>query len=149
VISDLPERTLPHRPPFLWISRLMERNPSGFEGRCELDVSEKLDIFKGHFPGNPIFPGVIQIEAAAQACLWVKVGVLPEDGKIPDVLFVSVDKYKFRKPVVPPAMLSISCLQTQEKRGLSLWEVSISQNSQVVSNGALWLMMSAPRPPIK
>lgn len=58
-------RRIPHRPPFLFIDRVIEINPDN--ATCELNVREDLDIFKGHYPNNPIFPGVLSCEAVFQA----------------------------------------------------------------------------------
>jgi 3-hydroxymyristoyl/3-hydroxydecanoyl-(acyl carrier protein) dehydratase len=141
MISKDPKRTLPHREPFLFVHRFMQRNETGTEGVVEYDVHPDLDVFRGHFPGNPIFPGVLQMEAAAQACGWVYLGVLPEGTPNPDVLFVAVDSYKFRKPVVPPGTLVMKVRQDQVRGPLQLWDIRIEMNSQKVSEGRFWLRM--------
>lgn len=141
MISDNPLLTVPHRDPFLWVTRLMERNEEGTEGACELDVNPAWDIFKGHFPGNPIFPGVIQIEAAAQACLWIHYGVLPPGKQSGQVRFVSVEKHKFRLPVVPPMTLRIHGKEIKRRSKLYLWDVDLSdvKTGELVSSGSFWM----------
>jgi 3-hydroxyacyl-[acyl-carrier-protein] dehydratase len=57
-------RSIPHRPPFLFVDRII--NVSENEATCELTVSADLDVFKGHYPNNPIFPGVLSCEAIFQ-----------------------------------------------------------------------------------
>jgi 3-hydroxyacyl-[acyl-carrier-protein] dehydratase len=140
-LSDKPTQTLPHRDPFLWVSRLISRNETGTEGVCELDLSEKNDVFKGHFPGNPIFPGVLQVEAAAQACAWIFFGVLPAGSKNPGVLFVAIDSYKFKKPVVPPAVLRFELKQDQIRGPLQLWDILVKVEGQTVGVGRFWVRM--------
>ena len=91
---------LPHRYPFLLVDRVIEKN--GTESLVAIkNVTANEEFFNGHFPGLPVMPGVLQVEAMAQA-----VGLLMlEPGKIP--LFMSVDKCKFRKQVVPGDQLRI------------------------------------------
>lgn len=145
-LSDDPTRTLPHRHPFLWVTRLISRNDSGTEGVCELDVKADWEIFKGHFPSKPIFPGVLQVEAAAQACAWIHFGVLAPGSKNPDVLFVAIDSYKFKRPVVPPATLSFHLKQDQVRGPLQLWSIEVNMktgaDSQTVGVGRFWVRMA-------
>ncbi|MDR2878799.1 MAG: 3-hydroxyacyl-ACP dehydratase FabZ [Fusobacteriales bacterium] len=91
---------LPHRYPFLLVDRVIEKN--GTESLVAVkNITINEEFFNGHFPGLPVMPGVLQVEAMAQA-----VGLLMlEPGKIP--LFMSVDKCKFRKQVVPGDQLRI------------------------------------------
>ena len=91
---------LPHRYPFLLVDRVIEKN--GTESLVAIkNVTANEEFFNGHFPGMPVMPGVLQVEAMAQA-----VGLLMlEPGKIP--LFMSVDKCKFRRQVVPGDQLRI------------------------------------------
>ena len=58
------KRRIPHRPPFLFVDRIIEINQG--DATCELTIREDLDIFKGHYPNNPIFPGVLTCEAVFQ-----------------------------------------------------------------------------------
>lgn len=144
MISKDAKRTLPHREPFLWVHRLVERHPEGLSGVVELDVDPNLEVFRGHFPGNPVFPGVLQIEAAAQSCLWAYLGVLPEGSPLPEVLFVAIDEYKFKRPVVPPATLRFLVKQSQVRSKLQLWDAEVFVGDALVSKGAFWLRMLSP-----
>ena len=150
MISNLPKRTLPHREPFLWVHRLIERSPDGNQGSVELDISEDLDVFQGHFPGRPVFPGVLQMEAVAQACLWIHLGELPEGTPLPEVLFVAVDKYKFRRPVFPPDCLILKGQWSKGRAGLQLWEVQVHSKKlgEKVSEGSFWLKMGPSQAPV-
>lgn len=91
-------RLLPHRDPFVWVTRIIECRP-GESIIAELDVREDLDLFKGHFPNKPILPGVIIMEALAQAsccCLMVDPGMQGRIGYL-----VGIEKAKFRNQVLP------------------------------------------------
>ena len=138
MISDDPKATLPHRDPFLFVSRLIERADDGSKGVVEFDVKESLDLFRGHFPEQPIFPGVLQVEAAAQASLWVLEGARPE-GHRPGGLFVSVESFKFKKPVVPPSVLRIQVEQVQKRASLQKWSAELFVDGKLVSSGISWL----------
>ena len=92
------EAILPHRDPFLWLDRVLELEP-GVRAVAEKDLTGDEDVFRGHFPGYPVFPGVLQLEALAQTGA-VAVLSLPENaGKV--VLFGGVEKARFRRQVVP------------------------------------------------
>lgn len=89
---------LPHRDPFLWVTRIVECEPNE-SIVAELDVDPELDIFRGHFPGQPILPGVILMEALAQAascCLLASAELAGHVG-----FLVSIDGAKFRNQVLP------------------------------------------------
>ena len=93
------QKLIPHRFPFLFIDQceILERGKKGEASRVFKDDEF---FFQGHFPGNPIVPGVIIVEALAQtAGIIVSESLTEYDKK--SVLFMSVNKAKFRKPVVP------------------------------------------------
>ncbi len=73
---DVVEQILPHRDPFVWVSRVIACEP-GSSITAELDVPAELDLFRGHFPAHPVLPGVILMEALAQAasiCILIERG---------------------------------------------------------------------------
>ena len=92
------KKILPHRPPFLLVDRIIEMSPERVVGVKNVTINE--DLFRGHFPEQPIFPGVLQVEAMAQVG-----GVLVlsqfEDPENYLTYFMKMDKVKFRKMVVP------------------------------------------------
>lgn len=96
--------TLPHRYPFLMVDRVIE-----FRGDDELTAIKNVTInepfFQGHYPGQPIFPGVLQIEAMAQASGILMLRALKQEGKT--AVFMSVDKVKWRQKVIPGDQLRI------------------------------------------
>ena len=90
---------LPHREPFLFVDRAEDIEPF-VHGTGYKKILKSEAFFKGHFPGNPIMPGVLGIEALAQtACLVVATGY--PRGQSMDVLFSSVEKVRFRKAIYP------------------------------------------------
>lgn len=92
------KKILPHRPPMLMVDKIIELSPEKVVGVKNITVNE--DVFRGHFPNQPIFPGVLQVEAMAQVG-----GVLVlsqyEDPENYLTFFMKIDKVKFRKMVVP------------------------------------------------
>ena len=92
------KKILPHRPPMLMVDKIIELSPEKVVGVKNVTVNE--DVFRGHFPDQPIFPGVLQVEAMAQVG-----GVLVlsqyEDPENYLTFFMKIDKVKFRKMVVP------------------------------------------------
>ena len=95
---------LPHRYPFLLVDKVVNIVPkiSGVGIKC---VSMNESFFQGHFPGNPIMPGVLMLEAMAQTCIMIYKPFLEKD----DVLFAfsGIDKVKFRRKVLPGDVLHI------------------------------------------
>ncbi len=127
--------TLPHRYPFLMIDRVVE-----FIGEDALvaikNVSINEPFFQGHFPGNPVMPGVLQLEAMAQAAGILMLRRGSSEGKTS--FFMSADKVKFRKPVRPGDQLIINAKLTKTRgTKLATAEVVITVNGQVVSSGEL------------
>ena len=91
--KDVVEAVLPHRDPFCWVSRIVACEP-GVEVTAELDVDPELALFAGHFPGHPVLPGVIIMEALAQAG-GVALLSMPEfKGKT--AVYTGIDKAKFQ-----------------------------------------------------
>jgi len=116
-------RFLPHRYPFLLIDRITEielgKNIVGIK-----NVTANEPFFQGHFPGNPIMPGVLIIEAMAQAggiLARLSLNGLAEKENTDSVFFMTMDKVKFRRPVVPgdQLRLDISTLRS----GSRVWKM--------------------------
>jgi UDP-3-O-[3-hydroxymyristoyl] N-acetylglucosamine deacetylase / 3-hydroxyacyl-[acyl-carrier-protein] dehydratase len=130
---------LPHRYPFVMIDRIVE-----IKGAEELvaikNVTFNEPYFSGHFPGNPVMPGVLQLEAMAQA-----VGVLTVrwNNWVPKpAFFMSADKVKFRKPVRPGDQLRIHAKLTKVRSNkIAVAEVTCSVDGQVVSSADLMITM--------
>jgi beta-hydroxyacyl-ACP dehydratase FabZ len=99
------QQILPHRYPFLLIDRVIEFEP-GKRIIAIKNVTFNEPFFQGHFPGAPIMPGVLVIEAMAQAGGLVLLGTIDHpQSKV--MLFTGIDKAKFRRPVVPGDTLRI------------------------------------------
>ena len=95
---------LPHRDPFVWVSRILECQP-GESIVAQLDVDPELPLFKGHFPTKPVLPGVIIMEALAQAACCCLMTDPSMQGRIG--FLVGIDKAKFRTQVLPGDTLTL------------------------------------------
>jgi UDP-3-O-[3-hydroxymyristoyl] N-acetylglucosamine deacetylase/3-hydroxyacyl-[acyl-carrier-protein] dehydratase len=127
--------TLPHRYPFVMIDRVVE-----FIGEDALVAIKNVSInepyFLGHFPNNPVMPGVLQLEAMAQAAGILMLRRGSSEGKTS--LFMSADKVKFRKPVRPGDQLIINAKLTKTRgTKLATSEVTCTVDGTVVSSGEL------------
>ena len=115
---------LPHRYPFLLIDRVLEYN-SHKDIVCLKNVTINENFFCGHFPGMPVMPGVLMIEACAQATAVLAFqSMKDQDLSIEDgiFLFAGIDKARFKKPVVPGDQLIISASLDSTKQ--SIWKTS-------------------------
>lgn len=112
-------RMLPHRYPFLLVDRV-EGIEVGKKVVAVKNVTANEPFFPGHFPGNPIMPGVLIVEAMAQAAAILGVATHPEyqDG---GVLLMGLDKVRFRRPVVPGDTLNIE-INVDRVRG-AIWKL--------------------------
>ena len=106
-------RILPHRPPFLLVDRILELEP-GVRAVGVKSVTIDEPHFAGHFPGKPIMPGVLILEALAQVGAVAILAAEGNEGKIP--LFAGIDECRFRRPVVPGDLLSLE-LSIERVRG--------------------------------
>ena len=103
---------IPHRDPFVWVSRILECDPAAHIV-AELDVDADLPLFKGHFPEKPVLPGVIIMEALAQASCCC---IMASDSYAGSIgLFAAMDKVRFRAQVLPGQTLRLE--STIVKRG--------------------------------
>jgi UDP-3-O-[3-hydroxymyristoyl] N-acetylglucosamine deacetylase/3-hydroxyacyl-[acyl-carrier-protein] dehydratase len=96
-INDI-ERMLPHRFPFLMVDKIMEIHEESIIGVKNITMNEP--IFTGHFPGNPVFPGVLQIEAMAQVGGIFALSKV-EDPHLYSTYFMKIDNVKFKQKVIP------------------------------------------------
>ena len=91
---------IPHRYPFLLIDRVLEMEP-GKRIVAIKNVTINEPFFQGHFPGQPIMPGVLLIEAMAQAWGVLAISSTRQQVHSADILFIGIDKARFRRPVLP------------------------------------------------
>lgn len=114
------EALLPHRDPFLWVSRILECEP-GVSVVAELDVDPDLSLFQGHFPGYPVLPGVIIMEALAQAASCC---LLAQEDKASSLgFFAGIDKAKFREQVRPGDTIRLEANITRNSSRMCVAEV--------------------------
>lgn len=108
---------IPHRYPILLVDRIVEYTP-GVSAVGLKNVTFNEPHFNGHFPGWPVMPGVLIVEAMAQtsACLVVK--TLGDEAKGKIVYFMSIEEAKFRKPVTPGDQLMIHVEVVQNRRNV-------------------------------
>jgi 3-hydroxyacyl-[acyl-carrier-protein] dehydratase len=129
---------LPHRFPFLLVDKIIDNKPGqSITGIKNVTINEPF--FQGHFPGLPIMPGVLIIEAMAQVA-----GLLAFSSgmKGKSVYFMSIEKAKFRRPVVPGDQLVIEVAPTQQRGSVWKFTGNAKVNGKVVSEADFTAMLT-------
>lgn len=108
---------IPHRQPILMIDQIIELEP-GKRVVGLKNISANEPVFAGHYPGNPIFPGVLIVEAMAQAGAVALLSQPEYAGRVP--IFAGIDECKFRKPVLPGDQLRLEVEIVTVRRGLGI-----------------------------
>jgi len=131
------EEYLPHRYPMLLVDRVEEIN-LGSDIRAYKNVTYNEELFQGHFPQAPILPGVVIIEALAQAS-----GILgfrtvdqkPDDGLL--YLFAGIDNVRFKRKVVPGDQLTLESKVVTRKRHIWKFDVKASVDGDLAASGII------------
>ena len=133
-INDI-MRFLPHRPPFLFIDKILEMGTDYIVGMKNVTMNEPY--FVGHFPGNPVMPGVIQVEAMAQTGGVLLLANVPDPENY-YTLFLKIDDVKFRKVVKPgDTIIFHNKLIKPVSRGIVLMKSKAYVNGKVVTEGTM------------
>ncbi|MDY0021499.1 3-hydroxyacyl-ACP dehydratase FabZ [Arenimonas caeni] len=129
---------LPHRYPFLLVDRVVELE-AGQRIRAIKNVTFNEPFFQGHFPGRPVMPGVLVIEAMAQAGGLLTQLSLPRDQLSEGKLFylVKVDNARFNRMVVPGDQLDIEVKVKRLIRNMALYECAARVDGQVVASAEI------------
>ncbi|VAW11002.1 N-acetylglucosamine deacetylase / 3-hydroxyacyl-[acyl-carrier-protein] dehydratase, FabZ form [hydrothermal vent metagenome] len=126
---------LPHRPPFLFIDKIIELSETHVVGMKNVTMNEPF--FVGHFPGAPVMPGVLQIEAMAQTGGILVLSTVPDPENYL-TLFMKIDNVKFRRNVVPGDTLIFHCsLISPIRRGICHMQAYAYANDKLVTEAEL------------
>jgi 3-hydroxyacyl-[acyl-carrier-protein] dehydratase len=128
------EAIIPHRYPFLLVDRVLEFEP-GVSAVGELDVAHDMFWVPGHFPEYAVMPGVLIVEALAQAGAVALLSLPDNQGKL--AFFGGIDKVRFKRQVVPGETLRLECTITKTRGPIGFGEAKASVNGEIACLGEL------------
>ncbi|MEO9296656.1 3-hydroxyacyl-ACP dehydratase FabZ [Devosia alba] len=132
--------SLPHRYPFLMIDKIIKIN--GDETAVGVkNVTFNEPIFQGHFPGDPIFPGVLIIEGMAQTAGAIVIKHDSNTGKKNIVLMLGVDKARFRKPAGPGDVIEFHIAKIQRRRNVGRYKAEAIVGGTVIAEAEITAMI--------
>ena len=126
------KRILPHRYPILLVDRVIDYTLEPEKTLTAIkNVTANEPFFEGHFPANPVMPGVLVLESMAQACGILAYLALATEGNLGGIYYlVKVDNAKFTRKVIPGDQLLIEVKQTRILRGMGRYEARVSVNGE-------------------
>ena len=128
---------LPHRPPFLLVDRILKMEGMKITGiKC---VTMNEPFFQGHFPGHPIMPGVLQLEAMAQVAGVLLLKIVKAANQV--AYFMAADNVKWRRPVVPGDVLVIETELTKARGKIGRAKGVCTVNGEIVSEAEVTFML--------
>ncbi len=134
-------KLLPHRYPFLLVDRMKNVIP-GESGVGIKNITMNEPFFQGHFPENPVMPGVLQIEAMAQTAGLIVLLSFPEEERSGNsVLFMTVDEVKFRKPILPGDVVEFHVKKEQSVRNVFKFRGEARVDGKLVSQAIFSAMV--------
>jgi len=128
------EQIIPHRDPFLFLDEVLELVP-GERVLARLQVREDMWFFPGHFPDRPIMPGVIMVEALAQAGAVAALTVEANRGKL--ALFAGIDDLRFKRLVTPGDELLLECVLEAARGPVGKGKAKATVGGQLAVRGTL------------
>ena len=131
---------LPHRYPFVLIDRIIEVVPDKSIVALK-NVTINEPYFQGHFPGTPVMPGVLIVEAMAQAGGVLVYSSLSEEKRKQLIYFMGVDKARFRKPVIPGDQLVLEIIWTKRRGGVSKMSGKATVDGKLVAEAEVMAMI--------
>ena len=131
---------IPHRYPFLLIDKVIDIDP-GESATGIKNVTMNEPQFTGHFPQQPIMPGVPIVESMAQTAAILVVQTLGEDAEGKLVYFMSIDNARFRKPVTPGDVMHIHVVKKQSRGPVWKFESQVKVDGQVVAEATIAAMI--------
>ncbi len=130
-------RLLPHRYPFLLVDKVLECH-KGESISCLKNVSFNEPFFQGHFPARAIMPGVLIIEALAQATGLLAHYSFDSDEDVESLYYlVGIDKARFKRPVEPGEQLILDIKLTRQRRGINFFEAKALIDNKIVASAEL------------
>ena len=136
-------RALPHRYPFLLVDRVVDVSPDGTRAIAIKNVTVNEPFFQGHFPDNAIMPGVLIVEALAQAAGAALLGSNTRDGKL--AMLAGLDGFRFRRPVVPGDTLRLEVELVKMRGPIGRVHGRALVDDQVVAEGEItFALVSTP-----
>ncbi|HCH26184.1 MAG TPA: 3-hydroxyacyl-[acyl-carrier-protein] dehydratase FabZ [Psychrobacter sp.] len=133
------KRYLPHRYPFMLVDKVIDCIP----GECITGVKNVTineEFFNGHFPNEPIMPGVLMVECMAQVSGvlgFISAGLTAEDGYL--YLFAGVDKVRFKRRVIPGDQLIIRAKTVMQKRGIYKFDCTVHVEDELAASAQVMI----------
>ena len=133
---------LPHRPPFVFVKKLIACEP-GNSAECETTFAAEDPIFAGHFPGNPLVPGVILTEALAQTAGIAAASAHPENSR-PRFLLSAIRQMKFLRAIKPGEQIGLRARKAAKVGDLLQFDVEAKIDNETVASGQIVLNTLTP-----
>lgn len=135
-------KCLPHRYPFLMVDRVTQVRGDDFAVGIK-NVTYNEPQFQGHFPGNPVFPGVLLLEGMAQTAGVICILATSASDRTQLVYFLTIDKAKFRKPVIPGDTVEFHVTKIKRRRDMWWYRGEAKVGGDIVAEAELGAMIAS------